>query len=321
MVDDRALRFQRRPMGEPPGQTRTQREEPPAENRFVNFVKNANPFAMMGRVNDSLVRPTGEQAAQGYFPETFNASDPGVGDITMDAAANAAGGVIGRGVGAGVGAGLRHAAPLFDEAARRVPSAIPERVAGFLKQPVRAYRDTLDKKPLEQFFAQSDEFIPSGSELMRVPSAGQVAPYRYTQSVPMPREVGAEFLPGRVQSFGGSADLDRLGAIMRGLARDTGGDSWRAPGLVSITAREDLAGLRDLPGYLARNADDIPKNLPRESEFVSEGLLGPATRYILRDFEPGNIPASLRNADGRLTAPLKDADYQVPRWFFDAFRG
>jgi len=98
MVDDRALRFRRRtPAGEPPNQTRTDS----GDNSFLNFLQNANPLALMGSVNSSLVAPAGERAAQGYFPSTFSAEDPGVREAAMDLGLLAAGGAVGKGIQTG----------------------------------------------------------------------------------------------------------------------------------------------------------------------------------------------------------------------------
>jgi hypothetical protein len=275
-----------------------------------------------------VARPVKEAFSDFFLPYSAPAArsgELGLGDVAKDAAGYVAGGVIGR----GVTKGLQGAAPMFEEAARRVPRNVPIALAEFLQFPKTGYDKNLvsratgqsNVKLFDDFFGQTDEIIPRGTELYRAPTASQVTPSRYSQSVPMPRDVGAEFLPGRVQSFGNSADLNRLGALMRGLGEDTGGAQWRNPGMVSITTMDDIPGIKDLPQFLSRYADDIPENLPIESNFVGEGLLGPATQYILRDFNPGNIPASLRGADGRLTQPLGQADYQVPTWIFEAFRG
>jgi hypothetical protein len=198
---------------------------------------------------------------------------------------------------------------------RLAPQGGPEAVSEFLGGPVTGYRSTLNKDVLKETLNSGEQVIPRGMELLRVPSAGQVTPTYGSQSVPLPRELGADYLAGRPQSFGQSADLQRMGAIMRGLAEDTGGASWRSPGLMSITAREELPGLIDLPGFLARYADEIPvgPRRPRESKFLNEGLLGPDVRLQLRDFNPGDIDRF------PLNAPTGSGQINFPTWYFDAY--
>jgi hypothetical protein len=98
--------------------------------------------------------------------------------------------------------------------------------------------------------------------------------------VPLPREVGAEYLPGRVQSTGGASDLQRIGSIGTSRGADTGGGQSYAPGLVQIEAMEDLPGIYNLNDFLSKYGID------NQSNFITESVLGPQTRYVVRDFNP-----------------------------------
>jgi hypothetical protein len=297
----RASARRRQPVAEPPNQTRTRGND---RGGFSNFVRNVNPFAMMGAVNSSLVRPTGERAAQGYFPETFEAEDPGVREAAMDLGMNAAGGLAGGVVGRGVGAGLKGAAPLFDDAAKNAletGEAIAARrqaierllndegplaINQFLNNPLTGYLGTLNWGTLNRFFRETPERIPRGTEMFRAPSKGEV------QSR-LPREIGAVYAPGTVRSAGGPADLQKLGAVLEGKTLDsiTGGNQSYAPGLASITAMDDLPGILDINEFLARYAGRYggqgrPAIAPT-SKFNVESVLGPQVRYSVRDFQPG----------------------------------
>jgi hypothetical protein len=198
---------------------------------------------------------------------------------------------------------------------RLAPSGGPEAVSEFLGAPKTGYYGSLNRDVLAETLESGEQVIPRGAELIRMPSMGQVSPSRGSQSVPLPREVGADYVAGRPQSFGQSADLQRMGAIMRGLGDDTGGGIWRAPGLMSITAREELPGLIDLPGFLTKYADEISPSFrhPLDSKFLSEGLLGPDVRLQLRDFSPGDISRI------PLQAPLRQDQFNFPTWYFDAY--
>jgi hypothetical protein len=244
---------------------------------------------------------------------------PRPADVALDAGLFAAGFIpfAGPGIRAG-GLAARGGAQVAGAGAlsqRLAPQGGPEAVSSFLGGPVTGYRSTLNRDVLKETLNSGEQVIPQGAELFRVPSAGQVTPRYGSQSVPLPREVGADYLAGRPQSFGQSADLQRMGAIMRGLGQDTGGNSWRAPGLMSITAREELPGFIDLPGFLAKYADEIPVNprKPLESEFLNEGLLSPDVRLQLRDFSPGDIDLF------PLNAPTGRGQINFPTWYFDAY--
>jgi hypothetical protein len=237
---------------------------------------------------------------------------PKPADVALDAGLFAAGFIPFAGPGI-KGAGQAARAGAINR--RIVPEGGPEAVSEFLGAPKTGYYDTLNRSVLADTLESGEQFIPRGSELIRMPSRGQVSPRRGSQSVPLPREVGADYIAGRPQSFGQSGDLQRMGAIMRGLGPDTGGDIWRAPGLMSITAREDLPGLIDLPGFLAKYASEISPGFrhPLGSKFSSEGLLAPNVRLQLRDFNPGDFDRL------PLTSPLNMGDFNFPTWYFDAF--
>lgn len=170
----------------------------------------------------------------------------------------------------------------------------PDALSVYLDYPITAYRSTLGQPTLAKFFRETSERIPAGTQMYRAPSAGQVQPRYGSQSVPLPREVGAEWLPNRIQSTAGSEDLQRLGALIRGTGPDTGGNQTFAPGMVSIEAMEDLPGVLNLNDFLARY------NAPNQSNFSTESVLGPGTRYVVRDFVPSG-------SDG------------LPTWYLNAY--
>ena len=237
---------------------------------------------------------------------------PKFSDVALDAGLFAAGFIPFAGPGIRAGGQAVRAGAINR---RLTPSGGPEAVSEFLGAPKTGYYGSLNRDVLAETLESGEQVIPRGAELIRMPSMGQVSPSRGSQSVPLPREVGADYVAGRPQSFGQSADLQRMGAIMRGLGDDTGGAIWRAPGLMSITAREELPGLIDLPGFLAKYADEISPSFrrPLDSKFLNEGLLGPNVRLQLRDFSPGDISRI------PLQAPLRQDQFNFPTWYFDAY--
>lgn len=160
----------------------------------------------------------------------------------------------------------------------------PDALSVYLDYPKMGYRNET-ANVLNRFFKETPERIPAGTQMYRAPSAGQVRPRQGSQSVPLPREIGAEWRPGRIQSTGASQDLQKLGRVLSGEA-PTGGSQQYAPGMVAIEAMEDLPGIYDLNAYFnAINARGL-NMIPNESTFARESILGPQTRFVVRDFRP-----------------------------------
>jgi hypothetical protein len=186
----------------------------------------------------------------------------------------------------------------------------PTALETYLQRPLTAYLPTMNPNVLRQFFGETSERIPAGTQMYRAPSAGQVRRQGNSKSVPLPREVGAEWLPNRIQSAGGSGDLQTLGGLLRrpevgpGVGRrtvgDTGGNQYYAPGMVAIEAMEDLPGIYNLNAYLEAISKRTGVNYPTRSSFDIESVLAPQTRYVVRDFVP-------------------DAGEGFPTWFLNAY--
>ena len=319
MVDDRAMRFrqgygapapkpairQPRPTPKPvdPEPTPQRREDRTIFGQPVDYDRNAR----HGKAIADFLNP-----APSLTSAVAERRAPKPADVALDAGLFAAGFIP------FAGPGIRasgQAARLGAIGRRAAPAGGPEAVSEFLGGPISGYRSTLNRDVLKETLNSGEQIIPRGRELVRMPSSGQVAPKYGSQSVPLPREIGADYIAGRPQSFGQAADLQRMGAIMRGLDPDTGGNIWRAPGLMSITAMEDLPGLIDLPAFLAKYSDEIAASprKPLESDFLNEGLLSPDVRLQLRDFNPGDIDRF------PLSAPTGRGQLNFPTWYFDAY--
>jgi hypothetical protein len=175
----------------------------------------------------------------------------------------------------------------------------PQAIYEFLQSPVTGYRNTLNAPTLRQFFSETSERIPKGTEMYRAPSKGQVESR-------LPRTPGEFYEPGQVMSAAGSADLQKLGEVLGGkkLGDLTGGNQHYAPGLMRIEAMEDLPGIPNINSYLSRYAGQYGGRgrgpIAGNSDFVSESTLGPTIRYLLQRFEPGagDVP---------------------PTWYFNAY--
>ena len=307
MVDDRALRLrqqasrrQPRPTPQPveptpPVSSPTRRrgpENPAPGIKFSDVLNFLNPAP-------SLTSAVAEGRA------------PRPADVALDAGLFAAGFIpfAGPGIRAS-GQAARAARPALETAetinARR--DAInrllnrqgPEALEEYLKRPLTAYQATQNPNLLRRFFDETSERIPVGTQMYRAPSSGQVMPKRYSQSVPLPREVGAEWLPNRIQSTAGSEDLQRLGGLIRGTTPETGGSQTYAPGMVAIVAMEDLPGIYNLNTYLDAIENLGLFRLPTRSNFMTESVLGPRTRYVVRDYIP-------------------DAGEGFPTWYLNAY--
>jgi GNAT superfamily N-acetyltransferase len=162
----------------------------------------------------------------------------------------------------------------------------PQAINQFLNNPLTAYLPTINPGLLSKFFAETSERIPKGTQMFRAPSKGEVESR-------LPREIGAEYTPGTIRSAGGPSDLQRLGEVLGGktVGDLTGGNQSYAPGLASITAKEDLPGILDINEFLARYAGQYggqgrPAIAPT-SKFNVESVLGPQIRYRVNDFRPG----------------------------------
>lgn len=156
----------------------------------------------------------------------------------------------------------------------------PRIIEEYLRKPMSAYFDAINRSGMQRFFETTNEFIPKGTEMYRAPSAGEVTER-------LPRNIGDVYLPKRIQSTAGSADLQMLGELLEG-RHSTGGNQTRAPGLAKITAMQNLPGIYDLNEFLKRM--EVPNRA--RSTFNIESILGPRTRYVVQGFTPGqgNVP-------------------------------
>jgi hypothetical protein len=302
MVDDRALRFRqeyRAPVSRPLAPTPS-----PLDALGRNYLRGSEQQvrrqADEGRGVLNFLNPVPSvtsAVAEGRAPR--------FSDVALDAGLLAAG-LIPFG-GPAIRAGGQAARPALETgeaiAARRdaidrlLNKEGPEAINDYLQRPLTAYQSTQNPDLLRRFFAETSERIPAGTQMYRAPSAGQVSPRLGSQSVPLPREIGADFLPNRVQSAAGSGDLQALGTLVRGIDRmDTGGGQRFAPGMMAIEAMEDLPGIYDLNQFLSRF--DNP-NFSRSS-FGIENVLGPQVRYTVRDF-------------------VSDAGSGFPTWYLNAY--
>jgi len=161
----------------------------------------------------------------------------------------------------------------------------PNALSWYLGYPMLGYRGE-GAEILSKFFKETPERIPAGTQMYRAPSAGQVQPRYGSQSVPLPREVGAEWRPGRVQSTAGSEDLQQLGELLTGTG-DTGGGQRYAPGMMQIEAMEDLPGIYNLNDYFESN-NAFRGKIPEISSFNRESVLAPQLRYVVRDYVPNS---------------------------------
>jgi len=151
----------------------------------------------------------------------------------------------------------------------------PKIIEEYLRRPTTAYFDALNRDNMQRFFDVTNERIPKGTEMYRAPSSGEVMDR-------LPRNPGDVYLPKRIQSTAGSADLQMLGELLEGRL-NTGGNQQKAPGIAKITAMQNLPGIYDINEFLERmNVPDRSR-----SSFNIESVLGPRTRYVVQGFNPG----------------------------------
>jgi hypothetical protein len=143
-----------------------------------------------------------------------------------------------------------------------------------VQRPLSAYFESMNRPTLEQFFKETSERIPKGTEMYRAPSRGEVLER-------LPRQAGATYRPGVVSSTASASDLQGLGELIAGKSKPTGGNQTFAPGLAKITAMTDLPGVLDVNEFLKQN------QLPTRSSWNLESVLGPKTRYVVQNFTPG----------------------------------
>lgn len=312
MVDDRALRL------------RQGGRQPRPTPRFVEPTPNPIDFLVGNylRTAPAVAKSAAETNIFNPVPSITRAVNqgrlPSRGEVGTDAAFAAVGMIPFGGKAARPALETGEAIAARRQAINRLLNTQgPKALEEYLQRPLTAYLPTQNPDLLRRFFAETSERIPVGTQMYRAPSAGQVMPRRTSQSMPLPREVGAEWLPNRVQSAAGSGDLQHLGGLfnrpvpgnpetgwVRGMSRrdvpDTGGNQSYAPGMVAIEAMEDLPGIYNLNDYLAAISNQGFINLPTRSTFGVESVLAPQTRYVVRDFNPSG-------ADG------------FPTWYLNAY--
>jgi hypothetical protein len=315
MVDDRALRLrqqalppvgrrQPRPTPQPvqPEPTQpTRRESRTIFGQPVDYDRNA----AIGRAVARFFNP-----APSLTSAVAENRAPRPADVALDAGLFAAGFIPFAGPGIRAGGQTARSAPKAIETAATQAKRVtdrdvllnelgPQAIYEFLQSPVTGYRNTLNAPTLRQFFNETSERIPKGTEMYRAPSKGQVESR-------LPRTPGEVYEPGQVMSAAGSADLQKLGEVLGGrkLGDLTGGNQHYAPGLMRIEAMEDLPGIPNINSYLSRYAGQYGGRargpIAGNSDFVSESTLGPTIRYLLQRFEPGagDVP---------------------PTWYFNAY--
>ena len=172
-----------------------------------------------------------------------------------------------------------------DQANERVRGLIGDNMSQYLGNANRVYDYPSRSDDVARFFELGDEFIPGGTEMYRVPSAGEVLKR-------LPREVGAIYKPGSIKSAASSSDLQQLGEVLTNPALATGGNQIAAPGLAQIFTRQDIPGIKNLTEFLSRYKLD--PRARKYSQFNNEFVLGPNTSYRVQDFRPavGSNPPS-----------------------------
>jgi hypothetical protein len=235
----------------------------------------------------SLTSAVAEGRAPKFSDVAFDAGLFAAGFIPVAGPGIRAGGLAARG---GAQAAARGAQPALETgqaiAARRdaldrlLNVQGPRALNEYLQYPLTARLPTQNPGLLQKFFNETSERIPRGRVMYRAPSAAQIL--GRGPDVPLPREVGAEWIPGQIQSTGGSGDLQRLGGLFFGETAPTGGGQEIVPGLVKITAADDLPGIANINTFLEQfNNPSFAR-----SDFGSESVLGPLTRYVVEDFNP-----------------------------------
>ena len=160
-------------------------EPNPLEGMVNNYVRTA-PAVAQSQAENNFFNPVSsvhQAVNQGRLPTR--------GEVGLDGALLAAGAIPFGKIGT-------TAARLGGGVGRRVaPKGGPTAVSQFLGAPKTGYHGTLNRDVLNQTLNSGEQVIPRGMELIRMPSAGQVTRSQYSQSVPLPREIGADYLAGR----------------------------------------------------------------------------------------------------------------------------
>jgi hypothetical protein len=319
MVDDRAMRFRQQGISPAPGQPRSlssfsQPVVQPRQPRQPRptpqpVAPTRSPLDSMGesylRMNQERMKHqanVGREVVNFLNPAPSLTSAvaegraPKFSDVAVDVGLFAAGFIPVAGPGIRIGGqaarggaqAVRGAQPALETgqaiAARR--NALdrllnvqgPRAVEEFLRNSKRAYQVNADI--FKKFFGETSERIPRGLEMYRAPSAAQIL--GRGPEVPLPREVGAEWIPGQIQSAGGSGDLQRLGGLFFGKTAPTGGGQEIVPGLAKITAADDLPGIANINTFL----EQFNNSRFATSNFGNESVLGPLIRYVVEDFNP-----------------------------------
>jgi hypothetical protein len=324
MVDDRAMRFRQEYRAPVPSPTTPRQPRPTPQpvapaltpgDRFWGATFNPRSGFQAG------TKPMSETAQQAQALTSFlnplatvtekalSGETPRFSDYAIDAGLLATGFIpfAGPGLRAGGQAARSGARPALETgeaiAARRgaierlLNKEGPEAINEFLNFPKTAYSNYLNKPLLAKFFAETSERVPAGLQLHRVPSRGEVLER-------LPREIGAEYIPGKVTSTGGTGDMQRLGEILKPRSQfdTTGGGQHYAPGWAMINVRENLPGIANINEFLARypSAGLASRGGRGQSTFNMESVLGPQTRFVVSDFRPG-------------------VDGGYPNWILDAF--
>jgi len=296
------------PQGEPPNQTKTTPKPSPLDALARNYLRSTPQVAQAAAENWANIFNPFPQATKAYG----EGRHPTKAEWGTDAAFLAAGAIpfgkigttaarLGGRVGPKAIETLATQNKRVEDLSKLLNQQGPAAINEFLSFPRTGYSNYLFAPELRKFFKETDEIIPRGQELYRAPASDEVLQDTWLS---MPREVGQWWRPGAVKSAAGSSDLQRLGGVASGTNITGGGQSY-APGFARINAREDLPGIVDINEFLNRYVGQPGhrgRPIAGTSEFNAESVLGPATQYLLKRFDPavGSTP---------------------PTWYFDAYRG
>jgi hypothetical protein len=181
--------------------------------------------------------------------------------------------------------GVGGAAAAKNQADEYVIAMMGDNMAQYLGNANRVYDFPKRADEVARFFDIGNEFIPGGTAMYRVPSAGEVLNR-------LPKKVGEVYRPGSIKSAASSSDLQQLGEVLSNPAFATGGNQIAAPGIAQIFTRQDIPGIENLTKFLSRYKLD--PRARKYSQFNNEYVLGPNTAYRVQDFRPaaGSNPPS-----------------------------